>query len=115
MAVSALVGVIASFIAVWALGFKLETMSLSEGTLGGTKEVVFKVSGDRPYGAPRRESGGRRRRDERRWRRRRLDRRLTERPERRGPTPLPDRGGIARSVAGRDDRGRAGRARPWRR
>jgi peptide chain release factor 1 len=38
-------------------GWKLETMSLSEGALGGTKEVVFKVSGDSPYGSLRRESG----------------------------------------------------------
>jgi peptide chain release factor 1 len=38
-------------------GWKLETMSLSDGTLGGTKEVVFKVSGEGPYGALRRESG----------------------------------------------------------
>ncbi len=38
-------------------GWKLEIMSLSDGTLGGTKEVVFKVSGDSPYGSMRRESG----------------------------------------------------------
>ena len=38
-------------------GWKIETMSLSEGALGGTKEVVFKVAGDSPYGALRRESG----------------------------------------------------------
>jgi peptide chain release factor 1 len=38
-------------------GFKLETMSLSDGALGGTKEVVFKVSGEGAYGALRRESG----------------------------------------------------------
>ncbi len=38
-------------------GWKLEVMSLSDGTLGGTKEVVFKVSGDSPYGSMRRESG----------------------------------------------------------
>src|SRR5215467_10578602 len=38
-------------------GWKLETMSLSDGALGGTKEVVFKVSGEGPYGELRRESG----------------------------------------------------------
>jgi peptide chain release factor 1 len=38
-------------------GWKLETMSLSDGALGGTKEVVFKVSGDSPFGSLRRESG----------------------------------------------------------
>ena len=38
-------------------GWKIETMSLSDGALGGTKEVVFKVAGDGPFGALRRESG----------------------------------------------------------
>jgi peptide chain release factor 1 len=38
-------------------GWKLETMSLSDGALGGTKEVIFKVAGEGPYGALRRESG----------------------------------------------------------
>ncbi|HEV8447390.1 MAG TPA: peptide chain release factor 1 [Gemmatimonadaceae bacterium] len=38
-------------------GWKLETMSLSDGALGGAKEVVFKVSGEGPYGELRRESG----------------------------------------------------------
>jgi peptide chain release factor 1 len=38
-------------------GWKIEVISLSEGALNGIKEVVFKVAGDGPYGAMRRESG----------------------------------------------------------
>ena len=38
-------------------GWKLEIMSLSDGALGGIKEVIFKVTGDGPYGALRWESG----------------------------------------------------------
>ena len=38
-------------------GWKRETMSHSEGTLGGVKEAVFKVSGDGAFGAMRLESG----------------------------------------------------------
>jgi peptide chain release factor 1 len=38
-------------------GWRVETMSLSEGTLGGIREVIFKVSGDGAYGAMRWESG----------------------------------------------------------
>ena len=38
-------------------GRRVETMSLSEGTLGGIREVIFKVSGDGAYGAMRWESG----------------------------------------------------------
>jgi peptide chain release factor 1 len=38
-------------------GWRLETMSMSEGTLGGIKEVVFKVAGTGPYGEMRWESG----------------------------------------------------------
>ena len=37
--------------------WKVEVMSLSEGTLNGIKEAVFKVSGSGAYGAMRRESG----------------------------------------------------------
>jgi peptide chain release factor 1 len=37
--------------------WKVELMSLSEGTLNGIKEVVFKVAGTGAYGAMRRESG----------------------------------------------------------
>jgi peptide chain release factor 1 len=38
-------------------GWRIETLSLSEGTLGGMREVIFKVSGDGVYGALRWESG----------------------------------------------------------
>ncbi len=38
-------------------GWKLEVMSYSEGTLGGIKEVIFKVAGEGPFGAMRWESG----------------------------------------------------------
>jgi peptide chain release factor 1 len=38
-------------------GWKIEIMSLSDATLGGLKEVVFKVAGEGPYGAMRWESG----------------------------------------------------------
>jgi peptide chain release factor 1 len=38
-------------------GWRIETMSASEGALGGLKEVVFKVTGDGAFGALRRESG----------------------------------------------------------
>ena len=38
-------------------GWKLEVMSYSEGTLGGIKEVIFKVAGDGAFGAMRWESG----------------------------------------------------------
>lgn len=38
-------------------GWKIEIMSLSDATLGGIKEVIFKVSGDSPYGSMRWESG----------------------------------------------------------
>jgi peptide chain release factor 1 len=38
-------------------GWRIEVLSLSEGTLGGIKEVIFKVAGDGAYGAMRRESG----------------------------------------------------------
>ncbi|HEY9227433.1 MAG TPA: PCRF domain-containing protein, partial [Gemmatimonadaceae bacterium] len=37
-------------------GWKIEIMSLSDATLGGIKEVIFKVSGDSPYGSMRWES-----------------------------------------------------------
>lgn len=37
--------------------WKLDVMSYSEGTLGGIKEVIFKVAGDGPFGAMRWESG----------------------------------------------------------
>jgi len=37
--------------------WKIEVMSYSEGTLGGIKEVIFKVAGDGPFGAMRWESG----------------------------------------------------------
>ena len=37
--------------------WKIEVMSHSEGTLGGVKEVVFKVSGDGAFGSMRWESG----------------------------------------------------------
>jgi peptide chain release factor 1 len=37
--------------------WKLEVMSYSEGTLGGVKEVIFKVSGDGAFGSMRWESG----------------------------------------------------------
>ena len=38
-------------------GWRRETISHSEGTLGGVKEAVFKVSGDGAFGAMRYESG----------------------------------------------------------
>jgi peptide chain release factor 1 len=38
-------------------GWRVEIMSRSEGTLGGLKEVIFKVSGDGPFGVMRWESG----------------------------------------------------------
>ncbi|HET7631524.1 MAG TPA: peptide chain release factor 1 [Gemmatimonadaceae bacterium] len=38
-------------------GWKLEVMSYSNGTLGGIKEVIFKVAGDGAFGAMRWESG----------------------------------------------------------
>lgn len=38
-------------------GWKIETLSLSEGTLGGLKEVSFKVKGEGAYGTMRWESG----------------------------------------------------------
>ena len=38
-------------------GWRVELMSLSEGTLGGVKEVIFKVSGTGAYGTMRHESG----------------------------------------------------------
>jgi peptide chain release factor 1 len=38
-------------------GWRRETISHSEGTLGGVKEAVFKVSGDGAFGAMRWESG----------------------------------------------------------
>src|SRR4029079_3064967 len=34
-------------------GWRVETMSYSDGTLGGIREVIFKVSGDRGYGSTR--------------------------------------------------------------
>jgi peptide chain release factor 1 len=38
-------------------GWKYETLQLSDGTLGGIKEAVFKVTGDGAFGALRWESG----------------------------------------------------------
>ncbi|MHB0948090.1 MAG: peptide chain release factor 1 [Gemmatimonadaceae bacterium] len=38
-------------------GWRVELMSLSEGTLGGVKEAVFKVAGEGAFGAMRWESG----------------------------------------------------------
>jgi peptide chain release factor 1 len=38
-------------------GWKIETLSLSEGTLGGLKEVSFKVKGEGAFGTMRYESG----------------------------------------------------------
>jgi peptide chain release factor 1 len=38
-------------------GWRTETISLSDGTLGGVKEVVFKVHGEGAFGAMRWESG----------------------------------------------------------
>jgi peptide chain release factor 1 len=38
-------------------GWRIEHMSMSDATLGGIKEVIFKVSGDSPYGSMRWESG----------------------------------------------------------
>ena len=40
-----------------ARGWRTETISMSEGTLGGMKEVVFKVMGDGAFGTMRWESG----------------------------------------------------------
>jgi len=37
--------------------WRIEIMSLSDGTLGGIKEAIFKVAGDGAYGAMRWESG----------------------------------------------------------
>jgi peptide chain release factor 1 len=38
-------------------GWKYEVMSLSEGTMGGFKEIAFKVEGDEVYGTMKFESG----------------------------------------------------------
>jgi peptide chain release factor 1 len=38
-------------------GWRIEILSLSEGTLNGIKEAIFKVSGEGAYGAMRHESG----------------------------------------------------------
>jgi peptide chain release factor 1 len=38
-------------------GWRIEIISLSEATLGGMKEVIFKLSGDAPFGSMRWESG----------------------------------------------------------
>lgn len=38
-------------------GWRLEVLSLSDGSLGGVKEVIFKVTGDGAFGAMRWESG----------------------------------------------------------
>ncbi len=38
-------------------GWKVEPVSMSEGNVGGIKEVAFAVRGDRPYGRLRHESG----------------------------------------------------------
>ncbi len=38
-------------------GWSVETVSLSEGNLGGVKDAVFKVKGDNAYGRLRHESG----------------------------------------------------------
>lgn len=38
-------------------GWRIEIMSLSDASLGGLKEVIFKVAGDGAYGAMRWESG----------------------------------------------------------
>jgi peptide chain release factor 1 len=38
-------------------GWKTEMVALSEGNLGGVKEAIFKVSGERAYGRLRHESG----------------------------------------------------------
>jgi peptide chain release factor 1 len=38
-------------------GWKMETITLSDGTLGGIKEAIFKVSGPAAFGALRFESG----------------------------------------------------------
>jgi peptide chain release factor 1 len=38
-------------------GWKIETMSLSEGSLGGLKEAIFKVNGEGAFGLMRWESG----------------------------------------------------------
>jgi peptide chain release factor 1 len=40
-----------------AKGWRIDIMSISEGALGGVKEVVFKVSGDGAFGGMRWESG----------------------------------------------------------
>ncbi len=38
-------------------GFGIEMLSMSEATLGGIRKAIFKLTGDGPYGAMRRESG----------------------------------------------------------
>jgi peptide chain release factor 1 len=38
-------------------GWRVETMSLSDATLGGIKEVIFKVTGGSPFGSMKYESG----------------------------------------------------------
>jgi peptide chain release factor 1 len=38
-------------------GWRIEIMSMSDATLGGIKEVVFKLTGDAPFGSMRWESG----------------------------------------------------------
>src|SRR5690242_12967614 len=38
-------------------GWRVEPISISEGTLGGIKEAIFKVAGDGAFGALRHESG----------------------------------------------------------
>ncbi len=38
-------------------GWRLELLSLSEGTLGGVKEAVLKINGENAYGEMRWESG----------------------------------------------------------
>ncbi len=38
-------------------GWRVDVVSLSEGTIGGVKQVVFQVSGDQAYGRFRHESG----------------------------------------------------------
>jgi peptide chain release factor 1 len=38
-------------------GWRIEPMSMSDGTLGGIKEAIFKVAGEGPFGEMRYESG----------------------------------------------------------
>jgi peptide chain release factor 1 len=38
-------------------GLRIETISMSDATLGGIKEIIFKVTGELPYGTLRWESG----------------------------------------------------------